>query len=80
MAPGANKMSVGLLLTGTSCVLLMTIMIVLLTTGTSEANPVNAGKRFDCHGFCKLTGYHGMIGGCRCSFTLFSVKRSDPFW
>ncbi|XP_037080324.1 uncharacterized protein LOC119101148 [Pollicipes pollicipes] len=38
---------------------------------------MSAGKRFDCQVFCKSTGFSGMIGGCRCSFTLFTSKRSQ---
>ncbi|KAL7644362.1 UNVERIFIED_CONTAM: hypothetical protein RMT77_005189 [Armadillidium vulgare] len=42
---------------------------------------VTFAKRFDCRMFCKETGFHGMIGGCRCSFTLFTTKRAirDPY-
>lgn len=34
-------------------------------------------KRFDCELFCRTTGFHGNVGGCRCSFTLFTSKRRD---
>ena len=35
-----------------------------------------AAKRFDCENFCKTTRFSGVIGGCRCGFTLFTSKRS----
>ncbi|KAK4326539.1 hypothetical protein Pmani_002942 [Petrolisthes manimaculis] len=40
------------------------------------AAPPTLAKRFDCRMFCRSTGFTGMVGGCRCSFTLFTAKRS----
>jgi hypothetical protein len=30
-----------------------------------------------CLTLCQNTGFSGIVGGCRCSFTLFTSKRSD---
>ncbi|XP_037792321.1 uncharacterized protein LOC119587711 [Penaeus monodon] len=38
--------------------------------------PTAHAKRFDCQMFCRTTGFSGMVGGCRCSFTLFTAKRA----
>ncbi|XP_042873928.1 uncharacterized protein LOC122254341 [Penaeus japonicus] len=38
--------------------------------------PAAHAKRFDCQMFCRRTGFSGMVGGCRCSFTLFTAKRA----
>lgn len=35
-------------------------------------------RRFDCSGFCRATGFDGIIGGCRCGYVLF-VKRTQKF-
>ena len=51
---------------------LSSLLFALLLMGSCEAS----GKRFDCKVFCRQTGYTGMIGGCRCSFTLFTSKRT----
>ena len=67
------------ILTYTSCAMLIAALVLCGPTSSAVAkNP--GGKRFDCRLFCRLTGYHGMIGGCRCSFTLFTAKRTDPTW
>ena len=48
-----------------------TILFFLILSVTS-----GLAKRFDCRMFCRETGFHGMVGGCRCSFTLFTAKRA----
>ncbi|KAK8404045.1 hypothetical protein O3P69_000246 [Scylla paramamosain] len=56
-------------------------LVVLLTLVLVSAAPSpSQGKRFDCRMFCRSTGFRGSVGGCRCSFTLFTAKRSirDP--
>ena len=35
-------------------------------------------RRFDCSGFCRATGFDGIVGGCRCGYVLF-VKRAQKF-
>ncbi|KAK7079753.1 hypothetical protein SK128_017705, partial [Halocaridina rubra] len=49
---------------------------VLLLAVFIIAPPMSSAKRFDCQMFCRTTGFSGMVGGCRCSFTLFTAKRS----
>ena len=34
-------------------------------------------RRFDCSSFCRATGYHGVMGGCRCGFILFAKRTSS---
>ncbi|KAI9562194.1 hypothetical protein GHT06_013158 [Daphnia sinensis] len=62
-----------------SCAMLIAA-IVLSGPASSAVGKHAGGKRFDCRVFCRLTGYHGTIGGCRCSFTLFTAKRAHPVW
>ncbi|XP_069943710.1 uncharacterized protein [Cherax quadricarinatus] len=55
-----------------SAVVVVAVALLLLL-----ANPPPAlAKRFDCQMFCRTTGFNGMVGGCRCSFTLFTAKRA----
>ena len=35
-------------------------------------------RRFDCSSFCRSTGYHGVIGGCRCGYVLFAKRMGVP--
>lgn len=53
-----------------TAVLAAALLLLLASPSLSTA------KRFDCQMFCRTTGYNGMVGGCRCSFTLFTAKRS----
>ncbi|KAF0305701.1 hypothetical protein FJT64_022710 [Amphibalanus amphitrite] len=54
--------------------LLLAVGVAALVT--SAASSSDADKRFDCSVFCKSTGFSGVVGGCRCSFTLFTSKRA----
>jgi len=63
-----------------SVLLVSVLMLQPREMDAASVYPMIQGKRFDCRVFCKLTGYHGMIGGCRCSFTLFTAKRADSLW
>ncbi|KAA0186404.1 hypothetical protein HAZT_HAZT002882 [Hyalella azteca] len=51
-------------------------VLVLVSQAVTQAVPEADAKRFDCRLFCKETGFHAMLGGCRCSFTLFTAKRA----
>ncbi|XP_043220523.1 uncharacterized protein LOC122380938 [Amphibalanus amphitrite] len=53
-----------------SWVLLLGAALLMICLGRCAA------KRFDCENFCKTTRFSGVIGGCRCGFTLFTSKRS----
>ncbi|KAF2361801.1 hypothetical protein FHG87_007447 [Trinorchestia longiramus] len=52
-------------------------LLVLVCQVLTQAVPEAEAKRFDCRLFCKETGFHAMLGGCRCSFTLFTAKRAS---
>ncbi|XP_066987508.1 uncharacterized protein [Macrobrachium rosenbergii] len=54
----------------------LTAFVVVMAVLLMSAPPPSMAKRFDCQMFCRTTGFSGMVGGCRCSFTLFTAKRS----
>ncbi|XP_069996004.1 uncharacterized protein [Penaeus vannamei] len=54
-----------------SAAALAALMLIFLASP-----PAAHAKRFDCQMFCRTTGFSGMVGGCRCSFTLFTAKRA----
>ncbi|XP_068217382.1 uncharacterized protein [Palaemon carinicauda] len=54
----------------------LTAFVVVMAVLLMSAPPTSMAKRFDCQMFCRTTGFSGMVGGCRCSFTLFTAKRS----
>ncbi|XP_076031082.1 uncharacterized protein LOC143019328 [Oratosquilla oratoria] len=56
----------------TAVLLLVASVVLLEMVGHHGAE----AKRFDCKMFCRTSGFTGMVGGCRCSFTLFTAKRS----
>ncbi|XP_042204068.1 uncharacterized protein LOC121853778 [Homarus americanus] len=55
----------------TPAVVVAAALLLLLATPQPSL-----AKRFDCQMFCRTTGFNGMVGGCRCSFTLFTAKRA----
>ena len=55
--------------------LLLVLGVAVLVLPAASSGD-GGGKRFDCSVFCKSTGFSGVVGGCRCSFTLFTSKRA----
>lgn len=51
----------------------------LRTLGLSPSQNLMEPRRlrqFDCTDFCRATGFDGVVGGCRCGYTLFVKKRA----
>ncbi|CAL4104538.1 unnamed protein product [Meganyctiphanes norvegica] len=56
--------------------ILLTVLLVMVTVATPGAWA--AAHKRSCEHFCKHTGLSGIVGGCRCSLTLFTKRALAP--
>ncbi|CAL4118652.1 unnamed protein product, partial [Meganyctiphanes norvegica] len=56
--------------------ILLTVLLVVVTVST-PGTWAAAHKR-SCQQFCRNTGLSGIVGGCRCSLTLFTKRALAP--
>ncbi|CAL4132789.1 unnamed protein product, partial [Meganyctiphanes norvegica] len=56
--------------------IILTVLLVVVAVATPGAWA--AAHKRGCQNFCRNTGLSGIVGGCRCSLTLFTKRALSP--